>query len=77
MEMARSCSPGARFWIGPLLVIVLTDPESIECVVKQDKLLGSGYLGRKIGQPVLRKDCYTLMETNGEGIVKAYLQLFI
>jgi cytochrome P450 len=36
------------------LVVALTDPCSIESVVKQDKLLGTGYLVRKLGEPVFR-----------------------
>jgi hypothetical protein len=38
MEIARSYVPIARLCIGPVLVVALTDPDSIENVVKQDKL---------------------------------------
>jgi hypothetical protein len=54
IEMARSYIPVARLWIGPVLAVELTDPYSIESVVKQDKLLGRGYQGRKSGEPVFR-----------------------
>jgi cytochrome P450 len=47
-------SPVARLWTFPVLVVALTDPYSIESVVKQDKLLGTGYLDRKLGEPVFR-----------------------
>jgi hypothetical protein len=49
-----SYSPVSRFWIGPVLVVVLTDQYGIESVVKQDKLLRRWYLGRKLGEPVFR-----------------------
>jgi cytochrome P450 len=54
MGIARYYGPIARLWLGPVLVVALTDPDSIECVVKQDKLLGRGYLVRKLGGPVFR-----------------------
>jgi cytochrome P450 len=54
MEIARSYGPVTRLWFGPVLAVALTDPDSIECVVKQDKLLGRGYLVRKLGEPVFR-----------------------
>ena len=38
-EIARSNGPTARLWFGPVLAIVLTDPDSIASVVKHDKLL--------------------------------------
>jgi hypothetical protein len=44
MEIARSYSPIARLWFGPVLVVVLTDPDSIECVVKHDKICSTGYI---------------------------------
>jgi len=47
MEMARSYSPIARLWFGPVLVVVLTDPDCIESVVKYDKLCSRGYLLKK------------------------------
>ena len=46
-EFARSYGPIARLWLGPLLVVVLTDPDSIESVVKHDKSCSRGYLVRK------------------------------
>jgi cytochrome P450 len=53
-QIARSYGPFARLWIGPVLVVALTDPYSIESVVKQDKILGRGCLVRKLGEPVFR-----------------------
>jgi len=47
MEIARSYSPIARLWYGPVLVVVLTDPDKIENVVKSDKFCSRGYLVRK------------------------------
>jgi hypothetical protein len=53
-EIASSYGPVARLWIFPVLEVALTDPDSIESVVKQDKLLGRGYLDRKIREPSFR-----------------------
>jgi len=53
-EIARSYSPIARLWIGPVLIVALTDPHSIENAVKHDKLLTRGYITRKLGEPVFR-----------------------
>jgi cytochrome P450 len=47
MEIARSYGPIARLWFGPVLVVVLTDPDCIETVVKHDKSCTRGYLVRK------------------------------
>jgi hypothetical protein len=47
MEIARSYGPIAREWVGPVLVVVLTDPDCIESVVKHDKVCSRGYLARK------------------------------
>ena len=46
-EIARSYGPIARLWFGPVLVVVLTDPDCIESVVKYDKLCSRGYLLKK------------------------------
>ena len=54
MEIARSYGPIARLWVGPVLVVVLTDPDSIEKVVKHDKLCRRGYLVRMLMGPVFR-----------------------
>jgi hypothetical protein len=51
-EFAQSCGPIARVWNGPVLVVVLTDPDCIESVVKHDKLCSRRYLVRKLGEPV-------------------------
>jgi cytochrome P450 len=54
MEIAHSYGPIARLWFGPVLVVVLADPQSIESVVKQDKLLGRGTMVTKLGAPVFQ-----------------------
>jgi cytochrome P450 len=54
MEIAHSYGPIARLWFGPVLVVVLADPDSIESVVKQDKLLGRGNLVKKLGAPAFQ-----------------------
>ena len=46
-EFASSYGPITRLWIGPELIVVLTDPDDIENVVKHDKLYSRGYLVRK------------------------------
>jgi len=53
-EFASSYGPIARLWIGPVLIVALTDPDDIETVVKHDKLLSRGYIVRKLGEPVFR-----------------------
>jgi hypothetical protein len=45
--IARSYGPIARLWFGPVLRVVLTDPDCIESVLKHDKLDSRGYLARK------------------------------
>jgi cytochrome P450 len=52
MDFARSYSPITRIWFGPVLVVLVTDPDCIGRLVKQDKLLGRGYLVRKLTEPV-------------------------
>ena len=46
-EFASSYGPIARLWFGPVLVVVLTDPDNIESVVKSDKFCSRGYLAKK------------------------------
>ena len=41
-------------WIGPVLVVALTDPDNIENVVKYDKLLSRRSIIRKLGETVFR-----------------------
>jgi hypothetical protein len=77
MKIASSSGPVARLCFGPVLIVVPTDPDCIESVVKQDKLCSRGYLFRKAVEKSSEMDFSTLMEKNGEGIVKSYLQLFI
>jgi cytochrome P450 len=54
MKFARSYVPIARLWFGPVLVVVLTDPDCIEIVAKHDKLYSRGYLFRKSMEQHLR-----------------------
>ena len=58
MDIARSYGPIARLWFGPVLVVVLTDPDSIENVVKHDKIGRRGYLARKTMEPVFRNGLF-------------------
>ena len=53
-EFASSYGPITRLWIGPELIVVLTDPDDIENLVKHDKLLSRGYIVRTLGEPVFR-----------------------
>jgi len=53
-KFASSCGPIARLWIGPVLVVVLTDPDDIEKLVKYDKLCKRGYLVRKLTEQTFR-----------------------
>jgi hypothetical protein len=46
-ELSCSYGPIARVWLGPILVVLLTDPDTIESFVKQDKSCRRGYLVRK------------------------------
>ena len=52
-DIARSYGPIVRLWFGPVLVVVLTDPDSIENVVKHDKLCRRGYLAKKTTEQAL------------------------
>jgi hypothetical protein len=47
-ETARSYGPIVRLWFGPVLVVVLTEPDNIETVVKHDKVGSRGYVARKL-----------------------------
>jgi hypothetical protein len=47
-ETARPYVPIVRLWFGPILVVVLTDPDNIETVVKHDKIGRSGYMAKKL-----------------------------
>jgi len=62
-EFERSCCPIAGLWYGPVLVVVLTDPNCIESVVKNDKLYSRGYLVRKTVEQVCRNE---LLYIDGE-----------
>ncbi|GFG32719.1 hypothetical protein Cfor_04168, partial [Coptotermes formosanus] len=53
-QFARTYVPVARLWFGPVLVVVLTDPNHIEKVVKHDKVGSRGYLATKILVPFFR-----------------------
>ena len=48
---------------GPVLVVVLTDPDSIEIVVKHDKLCRRGYLAKKLLEKPFRNG---LLHLDGE-----------
>ena len=63
IEIARSYGPVARFWFGPVLIVVLTDPDCIESVVKHDKLCSRGNLARKTMEHVFRNG---LLHIDGE-----------
>jgi cytochrome P450 len=63
-EFARSYGPIVRFWIGPLLLVVLTDADDIQNVVKHDKLCNRGYLIRKAMEHPFRNG---LLHIDGEG----------
>ena len=58
MEIARSYVPIARLWFGPVLIVVLTDPDYIESVVKHDKIHSRGYLVRKSSEHVFRNGLF-------------------
>ena len=62
-EIARSYGPIARLWFGPVLIVVLTDPDCIESVVRHDKVVSRGTLIRKALQKVFRNG---LVHTDGE-----------
>jgi cytochrome P450 family 4 len=62
-DIARSYGPIARLWFGPVLVVVLTDPNFIQNVVKHDKLGRRGYLARKTTEKVFRNG---LLHIDGE-----------
>ena len=62
-EFASSYGPIARLWIGPVLVVVLTDPDKIENMVKQDKSCNRGYLIRKAMERPFRNG---LLHIDGE-----------
>ncbi|GFG33256.1 hypothetical protein Cfor_04564, partial [Coptotermes formosanus] len=53
-QFARTYVPVARLWFGPVLVVVLTDPDAIGKVVKHDKVGGRGYLFTKLMSPAFR-----------------------
>jgi hypothetical protein len=44
-EFSCSCGPIARLWIGPILLVALTDPDAIENLVKHYKFLSRWLLG--------------------------------
>jgi cytochrome P450 len=62
-EFASYYGPIVRLWFGPILVVVVTDPDCIESVVKHNKLGTRGYLVRKTGEPAFRNGLLTI---NGE-----------
>ena len=46
-EFPRSYGPIGRVWLGPVLVVAITDPDNIDTVVKNDKFCSRGYLAKK------------------------------
>jgi hypothetical protein len=54
MEIARAYGPIARIWFGPVQVVLLTDADCIERVVKSDKLSSRRYLLKKPLEQLLR-----------------------
>jgi cytochrome P450 len=58
VAIASAYGPVARLWFGPLLVVVLTHPDSIETVVKHDKLCSRGYLFRKTMEHAFRNGLF-------------------
>jgi cytochrome P450 len=47
-------------WFGPVLVVVLTDPNHIEKVVKHDKVGSRGYLATKLMGPAIRNGLFLI-----------------
>jgi cytochrome P450 family 4 len=62
-EIASSYGPITRFWIGPILTVVVTDPDIIETVVKHDKIGRRGYSFRKSFEQAARNG---LISLNGD-----------
>jgi hypothetical protein len=48
MEITRFYNLILRLWFGPVLVVVLTDPDNIETVAKHDKMGSRGFVARKL-----------------------------
>ena len=59
-EITRSYGTVARLWFGPVLVVVLADPDKIGYVVKHDQFLARGYLVRKVGKRFFRNGLLNL-----------------
>jgi cytochrome P450 len=59
-EFARTYFPVARLWLGPLLVVVLTDPDGVEKVVKHDAVGSRGYLVKKLLGPAFRNGLFVI-----------------
>jgi cytochrome P450 len=51
-------------WFGPVLVVVLTDPDNIETVVKHHKVGSRGYVARKLLRRIFLNG---LLYLDGEG----------
>jgi cytochrome P450 family 4 len=62
-EFTRTHVPVARLWLGPLLVVVLSDPNHIGKVVQHDKVGSRGYLIMKFFEPAFRNG---LLSTDGD-----------
>jgi len=57
-EFVSSCGPITRLWFGPVLIVVLTDPDDFEKVVKHDKISSRGYIIRKITERTFRNGLF-------------------
>ena len=63
MEIVRCYGPNARLWFGPVLLVLLTDPDGIESVIKHDKVGSRGYVIRKTWEKIFRNG---LLHLDGE-----------
>jgi cytochrome P450 family 4 len=61
METVGSYGPIVRLWFGSVLVVVLTDPDNIETVVKHYKIGNRGYVARKLSKPAFRNGLLCLV----------------
>jgi cytochrome P450 family 4 len=59
-EFSRTYVPVARLWFGPVLVVVLSDPNHIEKVVQHDKIGNKGYLIMKCFEPAFRNGLFVI-----------------
>jgi hypothetical protein len=48
IELTCNYGPVVRLWLGPMLMVLLTDADHVEKVVNHDKVGSRGYVARKI-----------------------------